>query len=317
MAMTNNLVRLLVRYLNLNCHEINAMVNPKTLLSACLLPQSNRILWKSVLPFGFSTQRPNWLVSQWSRPTPNSKILSAYFCDFPNNNELVVASYSSSERKKPRHRQHVNPLSRLYQKPLELDKDWLSTAFDSAPQRPLVIDIGCSKGAWALSYAVENPHVNVLGLEIRRPMVDIALQRKKTLDLRNAHFLASNAGVDLSGILQNIASHNIHLKCLCISFPDPHFKSKHHKRRVVQPEFVSAITAGIGRGTELYIQSDIKELEEEMCELFLNSGCFDLANGYDLERLSSNPPAFLIQTDREVSCLSRGLDIYRALLVRN
>ena len=55
---------------------------------------------------------------------------------------------------------------------------------------------------------------------------------------------------------------------VCIQFPDPHFKMKHRKRRVVQPALVESIAALTEPGCEVFLQSDIFGVVAEMRDIF-------------------------------------------------
>lgn len=59
-------------------------------------------------------------------------------------------------------------------------------------------------GSWALKMAADNAGLHFLGLEIRRPVVDLCLRRKENSKLKNIHFLAVNANVDLDDILSSL-----------------------------------------------------------------------------------------------------------------
>ena len=91
-----------------------------------------------------------------------------------------------------------------HQRPIELPERWVHDKY-STPNNPFIIDIGCSKGMWATSYAQQNPNKNVLGVDIRQPVIDMALARCENMKLSNIHFLRSNANVDISKILAGIS----------------------------------------------------------------------------------------------------------------
>eukprot|EP00746_Dinoflagellata_sp_MGD_P054787 gnl/MRDRNA2_/MRDRNA2_239402_c0_seq1.p1 gnl/MRDRNA2_/MRDRNA2_239402_c0~~gnl/MRDRNA2_/MRDRNA2_239402_c0_seq1.p1 ORF type:complete len:442 (+),score=67.91 gnl/MRDRNA2_/MRDRNA2_239402_c0_seq1:124-1326(+) len=213
-------------------------------------------------------------------------------------------------------RQHVNPLSRKYQQPANLPDTWLQDNFIS-PSLPVVIDIGCAKGTWALNYAANHTHVNVLGLEIRRPMVELALYRRQCLGLNNVFFMASNANVDLSRILNDLKVRQVAIQMVTIQFPDPHFKKRNHKRRVVNDDFVSTIAAGVSEGTSIFFQSDVEEVQHSMVEIFNASQFFKPGTGYDLKNLETNPRPYEMETEREIATLNKGLPVYRMLFQRN
>ena len=121
--------------------------------------------------------------------------------------------------------------------------DWASQAF-ARPELPLHVDVGSARGFFCLDVAEARPEVNVLGLEIRRPLAEAAQTDVATRKLGNAHFLATNANVNLQTVLDKTAP-LAPLASVSIQFPDPHFKAKHHKRRVVQPALIEEIAAAL------------------------------------------------------------------------
>lgn len=219
-------------------------------------------------------------------------------------------------------RQHVNPLSSKYLVPVVLQKKWETEAFAEPYSNPLIIDIGCSKGSWALRHASKSPLVNVLGLEIRRPVIELCLKRKARWNLPNVHFLAVNANIDLDPILSSLCipedpAEKVNIDTITIQFPDPHFKNKHKKRRVVNEKLVSCIAKYVNPSTKIWLQSDIEELTEDMTSHFANSSFFNVAPGYDVAKLSTNPRLFDEQTEREVATINKGLPVFRMLFIRS
>lgn len=168
--------------------------------------------------------------------------------------------------------------------------------------------------------AKEKPDFNFLGLEIRRPCVDLALYRKTTAGLNNVYFFASNANVDISQILHDVNVSGVGLEQVSIQFPDPLFKTKHKKRRVVTDEVVTVIRHGTPPGTKILLQSDILEVTCEMVESFLRNGGFQPADGYRMERpedLCSNPSTSPVKTEREIATENKGQPVHRMLLLRS
>lgn len=97
-----------------------------------------------------------------------------------------------------------------------------------------------------------------------------------------------------------------------IQFPDPHFKKKHKKRRMVQPGLVDVVCATLRPGGgEVFLQSDVEEVAQSMRECFwedprVQDGC---APG---EWMPENPLG--VPTEREKLTLGKGLPVYRTLL---
>jgi tRNA (guanine-N7-)-methyltransferase len=203
-------------------------------------------------------------------------------------------------------REHVNPLSRKYATPVR-PPDWAQVYADRG--QPLHLDIGCGKGRFVLQMAQTMPAWNFLGLEIREPLVEQAIGWRDELGLTNLHYLFGNANNSLQPLLASLPAGR--LQRVSIQFPDPWFKRKHQKRRVVQPEIVQAVATYLVRGGQLFVQSDVLAVEQEMVDRFADHGAFvRQGTGW----LSENP--LPVATEREASTLERGEAVYRALFVR-
>ena len=105
------------------------------------------------------------------------------------------------------------------------------------------------------------------------------------------------------------------LKRVSIQFPDPWFKRKHIKRRVLKTNLLNSIARYMSKGSELFIQSDIFKLFESMVNVIENSTFFDRKSVKGLKWLDENP--YEVSTDRELFVLNQNLPVYRAMYVRN
>jgi tRNA (guanine-N7-)-methyltransferase len=211
-------------------------------------------------------------------------------------------------------RQHVNPLSRFFQQPLALPPPEQLFA-DAA--LPLHLDIGCARGRFLLALAEQQPQRNHLGVEIRRALVSAAEAERQQRQLHNLHFLFCNANVSLEAWLAQLPAGRLEL--VSIQFPDPWFKKKHHKRRVLQPALLLAIAAALAPGQQLFVQSDVLAVIEPMLAVIEASGCFDPSPTADMPVqagwLLQNP--LPLPTERETHVLTQGLPVYRRLFQRN
>jgi len=204
-------------------------------------------------------------------------------------------------------REHVNPLSQKYQTPAT-PPDWRSLF--ATPEQPLHLDIGCGKGRFLLQMAALQPDWNFLGLEIREPLVEQANSWRLEQGLTNLHYLFCNANNSLRPILRSLPSRT--LARVTIQFPDPWFKRKHQKRRVVQPDIVTDLAEFLADGGMVFIQSDVEPVALEMRDRF------DAHPGFTRQHdgwLPANPMP--IPTERESSTLERGEAVYRAVFDRN
>jgi tRNA (guanine-N7-)-methyltransferase len=213
-------------------------------------------------------------------------------------------------------RQHVNPLSRRYQQPTFLSNEWPKDVLSDV-SLPLHLDIGCGRGGFLLEMAQHKPDQNYLGLEIRPPIFQYALDRVERRGLTGRlTFVGCNANVDLDRILSIHESQGGGpVNTVSIQFPDPHFKSQHAKRRVVNPDLVSTLAKYMPESSIVFLQSDIKEVLDDMRLRFREQNEYfqDDLESTD-EYLKENPMG--IQTERERSVLEKDLPVYRTILRR-
>jgi tRNA (guanine-N7-)-methyltransferase len=207
-------------------------------------------------------------------------------------------------------RQHVNPLSRFHQLPRPLPA--LEALF-AAPELPLHLDIGAARGRFLLAMAQAEPSRNHLGVEIRRPLVEAAEADQLAAGLPNLRYLFCNANVSLPSWLEALPAGRLAL--VTIQFPDPWFKQKHHKRRVLQPALLRALAAALAPGRELFLQSDVPAVIEPMVALVEASGCFERPAGDARPWRQGNP--LPVPTEREGHVLRQGLPVYPVLYRRN
>eukprot|EP00873_Tetraselmis_striata_P015916 jgi/Tetstr1/436180/TSEL_025025.t1 len=173
-------------------------------------------------------------------------------------------------------RQHANPLRREFQVPAK-PLDW--EAEYAEPGKPLALDLGCGYGRFLLML---NRHMgtshNYLGIELRQPIVKRAnLWAEELGQHRQVTFMHANGTVSLESILSTYPGE---LALVSIQFPDPHFKKRHHKRRIVQPELVEAICRRLRPGGRVFMQSDVEEVAAAMRDQFERhaGGLFELAS---------------------------------------
>jgi tRNA (guanine-N7-)-methyltransferase len=201
-------------------------------------------------------------------------------------------------------RQHVNPLANKYQEPIDWP-DWSQIYADLS--LPLHIDIGCAWGRFPLKMAIANPQWNFLGIEIRQPIIVDANRMRDEQGLTNLHYAFANINVSLGGLLASLPP----LVCrrISIQYPDPCFKTRHAKRRVVQPELVNTLATHLLPNTEIFLQSDLEWVAQEMVDRFTANPIFQRQSP---DWLPENPLG--IATEREVATLNRGLPVHRSIL---
>lgn len=196
--------------------------------------------------------------------------------------------------------QHVNPLAPRFQ---ELSAPVDFGEIFAAPKRPLHLDIGCARGRFLLKMAQLERAWNFLGLEIREPLVTEANRIKNEKTLANLHYEFCNATISLGNVLKDLPPGI--LRMVTIQFPDPWFKKRHFKRRMVKVSLVNDIAAHLSLGGKVFIQSDVEEVAEEICGFFAENPAFKKAE------VSENP--FPVKTEREGAVEEKGNPVCRAI----
>jgi tRNA (guanine-N7-)-methyltransferase len=205
---------------------------------------------------------------------------------------------------KVRVRQHVNPLSQKYQTPVT-PPEW-SKIYQNC-DRPLHLDIGCARGEFLLNMARSQPNINFLGIEIREPLVIAANLERDRQQLTNLYYLFGNINTSDRILLESLPVGK--LQTITIQFPDPWFKNRHAKRRVITPELVNILADYLIVGGTVFLQSDIELLAQEMSDRFQESPCFQ--KQHKELWLEENP--LPVATEREIYTRDRNLPVYRTL----
>lgn len=166
---------------------------------------------------------------------------------------------------------------------------------------PLTIDYGCGEGAFVLAMAQKHPERNFLATERLVGRVEKVCKTASRLGLRNIRVLR----------LENLytARFLIPLESVAVSFvsfPDPWPKRAHQTRRLVQPEFLTAVRATLVPGGELRLKTD------DLPYFLWMEKVISEASGWDREEWPEDPPLPL--TNFEARFIAQGLPIYKTVL---
>jgi tRNA (guanine-N7-)-methyltransferase len=119
---------------------------------------------------------------------------------------------------------------------------------------PRVVEIGFGMGESLAQMAQAQPDTDFLGIEVHRPGVGHLLGRAAEAGSTNVRVAVCDA-VDF--LQQALAPESV--DAVHIFFPDPWHKRKHHKRRLIQAEFVRTICARLRPGGYLHVATDWKD----------------------------------------------------------
>jgi len=200
-------------------------------------------------------------------------------------------------------RQHVNPLSKHFD---EIEKMPSLIEMFNDSKLNLHLDIGCAAGEYLFDLALENKNWNYLGIEIRERLVNTAKLKVRDKQIKNLFFVFGNAHNILSNCHSKFLVKN--LKSISFNFPDPWFKKRHHKRRIIQPEFINILSNLMKKGSIIYIKTDIKDLFEYMdCTISsdfnferIEKKDFNYSESFNPNRVKTNREKYVLRSELEI-----------------
>jgi tRNA (guanine-N7-)-methyltransferase len=152
---------------------------------------------------------------------------------------------------------------------------------------PVHVEIGFGNGAALAVMAAAHPQNNYLGIEVHRPGVGALLRRIEAEGLANVRV----ACTDAKEFLERQIPENS-LSAVYVFFPDPWHKKRHHKRRLIQPEFVALLAQTLRPDGLLHLATDWEDYARHMLQaLTADPGFENLSpDGAFVPRPAERPP---------------------------
>lgn len=145
---------------------------------------------------------------------------------------------------------------------LQLEEGVLQPQKVFGRQAPLTLEIGFGMGQSLLQMATEAPEQDFIGVEVHRPGVGALLNGMLTDSVDNVRIYSCDA---IEVLNQCVADES--LDRVLLFFPDPWHKSRHHKRRIVQPAFAALVHKKLKQGGVLHMATDWEPYAEHMLEI--------------------------------------------------
>jgi tRNA (guanine-N7-)-methyltransferase len=124
---------------------------------------------------------------------------------------------------------------------------------------PVVLEIGFGMGETTVRIAAENPATNYLGIEVHAPGVGSLLRQVEEMALANVRVVTHDAVEVLRDMIPPGS-----LAAMHVFFPDPWPKKRHHKRRLIQPEFAALAASRLAPGGHLHVATDWQDYAEHV-----------------------------------------------------
>lgn len=141
---------------------------------------------------------------------------------------------------------------------------------------PVHLEIGFGNGEALAAMALAHPQYNYLGIEVHRPGVGVLLRRLDAECIPNVRVACTDAKEVLEQRIPDAS-----LDAVYVFFPDPWHKQRHHKRRLVQPEFIALLRRKLKLGGMLHLATDWEDYAQQMLALLSAAEGFENAAGQD------------------------------------
>jgi tRNA (guanine-N7-)-methyltransferase len=159
----------------------------------------------------------------------------------------------------------------LILEPIGLDVDRLPKPLNWAEvfgnANPVEMEIGMGKGTFLVEQAKARPEVNFFGVEWARWFWRYASDRLRRNGCLNTRTVRAEARFFLTEFVPDASISVLH-----IYFPDPWPKKRHHKRRLINAEFMPLVMRILSPGGRLQVVTDYQEYFEQIEQLIRSSG---------------------------------------------
>jgi len=173
-----------------------------------------------------------------------------------------------------------------------------------ANARPVEVEIGSGKGGFLIAYAREHPETNLLGIENQLRWARWIDERLARAPQANVRVLCADASFVVSHFVRECSVQAYHLY-----FPDPWWKRRHHRRRLVRNDFAVEVWRTLATGGALYLATDVRDRFEAMIEALSRVP-------FAIERAGEPTPLGRPLTNFERKYREQGRRLYYATLMK-
>lgn len=157
--------------------------------------------------------------------------------------------------------------------------DELSQSLDPqslfALRQPLELEVGSGKGHFLLTHSGKYPNRNYLGIEQAKKYARFAAYRLAKNGHSNARMISGDALAFFRSFLPEACATAVH-----VYFPDPWWKERHRRRRVMQPEFIADVQRVLKPNGVFHFWTDVEQYFNETTMLVKQ--CSDLGGPFEV-----------------------------------
>jgi len=131
------------------------------------------------------------------------------------------------------------------------------------------LEIGFGMGESLFSIAKNNPQINFIGIDVHKPGVANVLKEIVANNLTNVRLFCYDAVT----VLEKCIPDNF-LSCVLVFFPDPWPKLRHHKRRLINTDFVKLLSQKLKLHGEIFLATDWEDYANQVLKVFAKNSEF-------------------------------------------
>jgi tRNA (guanine-N7-)-methyltransferase len=193
---------------------------------------------------------------------------------------------------------------------------FLPTIFPAPPswpsifgrRAPIEVELGFGRPHFLLERARECPEHDIVGIEWKGRWPRTVWARQRRGEAPNVRAVHGNAWLLFGAFFQPSS-----VRAIYLNFPDPWWKSKQRKRRIISDSFAKLLASRLETGGMMLVQTDVASLLEEL--LARLEAQPDLVNPNGPGRLAPKKPVGA-SSHREKKCRADGVPIFRAVVIK-
>ncbi len=171
--------------------------------------------------------------------------------------------------------------------------------------RPVELEVGSGKGLFLRTAALQKPSHFFVGIELAVKFANRAAERLKKHNVPNARMLCGDAQAFLRDVVPDAVVDAVH-----VYFPDPWWRNKHKKRRVLNDQALSDIERILKAGGQLHFWTDVLDYYEVICGQIMKQTAFSGPH-YVPERMAEHNMDYTTNFERRARLNSQ--PVYRAM----
>lgn len=173
---------------------------------------------------------------------------------------------------------------------------------------PIELEVGSGKGMFLLAAAAERPQHTFLGVELLAKFANRAADRLARRQLTNVHMLRGDAQKFLAQVVPDQSVIAVH-----VYFPDPWWRNKHKRRRVLNEQVVQDIERSLAAGGKLHFWTDALDYYEHICGLIMDTTRL-AGPSYVPQRAAEHSMDYTTHFERLAR--TQGQPVYRAIFTK-